>query len=362
MGYAIPPPPHLGSYAPEDCTFLLTELAGADVELPTETRELLQRAGAHYSETLPIEYEPTAEYEALFQSVLERQAPIVARMALILAERIVTERHSSPVLVSLARAGTPVGILVRRALQHLRGLSVPHYSVSIIRDRGLDSRAVLFLLERYRPEQLVFVDGWIGKGVIAAELAEALRDHSSVNASLAVLADPAGTGSLCATQEDLLIPSACLNSTVSGLISRTILRPNLVGHDAFHATRVYREFSGRDRSNAYISAVIAHFGREQEGVHNGVVAARALPTDTGRGIRAVEGVQRAWRIEDINHVKPGVGETTRVLLRRVPRAVLVDPRRRDDVEHVLMLARQRGVPVHEHANEAYAAFGLIAET
>lgn len=358
----IPAPPHLGSYAPEDCTFLLNELVGADIELPTEEREALQRSGAHYSETLPIEYEPTPEYEALFESVLARQAATVARMSTILAARIVTERHSSPVLVSLARAGTPVGVLLRRALRHRHDIDVPHYSVSIIRDRGIDQRAVRFLLERHRPEQLVFVDGWIGKGVIAAELANALRAHRAVDPTLAVLADPAATGSLCATQDDLLIPSACLNSTVSGLISRTVLRPGLSGPDSFHATRVYREFAERDRSNAYIAAVTAHFSAERDAADRGVVAARSLAADRGRGLRAVQRVQRAWKIEDVNHVKPGVGETTRVLLRRVPQAVLVDPRRRDDVQHILMLAEQRGVPVHEHEDPVYASFGLIAAT
>lgn len=357
----IPAPPHIGSYSPEDCTFLLKELIGVELELPTEEREALKRSGAHYAETLPIEYEPTADYEVLFESVLTRQAATVARMSMILAERIYTERHSKPVLVSLARAGTPVGVLLRRALQQLYDVDAPHYSVSIIRDRGIDQRAVRFLLERYRPEQLVLVDGWIGKGVIAAELANALRNHPGIDPRLAVLADPAATGSLCATQGDLLIPSACLNSTVSGLISRTVLRAGSGDPDEFHATRVYREFAGRDRSNAYIAAVTAHFGDEREAAHRDVAAARSFAADHGRGLRAVQGVQRAWNIDDVNRVKPGVGETTRVLLRRVPRAVLVDPRRREDVQHILMLAEHRGVPIYEHEDPVYSSFGLIAE-
>lgn len=357
----IPAPPRIGSYPSEDCTFLLKELACGTLELPAEEREALLRAGGHYSETLPIEYEPTAEYEALYEALLARQAAIVARMTLILAERIHAERHDSPVLVSLARAGTPVGVLLRRALHWLHGLDVPHYSISIIRDRGIDEQALRFLLERHRPEQLVLVDGWIGKGVIAAELAKALRLHAGVDPVLAVLADPAATGSLCATQDDVLIPSACLNSTVSGLISRTVLPSGPAGAQGFHGTRVYREFAGRDRSNAFIAAVTAHFGDERAAAARGVATARALTPEPGRGMRAVQRVQRAWGITDVNRVKPGVGETTRVLLRRVPRAVLVDPRRRHEVEHIVMLAEQRGVPVHEHEDPVYSSFGLIAE-
>ena len=36
----------------------------------------------------------------------------------------------TPVLVSLARAGTPVGVLMRRWAQHAHGLDLPHYAVS----------------------------------------------------------------------------------------------------------------------------------------------------------------------------------------------------------------------------------------
>ena len=45
--------------------------------------------------------------------------------------------------------------------------------------------------------------------------------YEGVSADIAVVADPANVTELCGTHEDILIPSSCLNSTVSGLISRT---------------------------------------------------------------------------------------------------------------------------------------------
>ena len=50
-----------------------------------------------------------------------------------------------PVLVSLARAGTPVGILMRRWAQQVHGLDLPHYTMSIVRGVGLDQTALRYL-------------------------------------------------------------------------------------------------------------------------------------------------------------------------------------------------------------------------
>ena len=124
-------------------------------------------------------------------------------------------------LVSLARAGIPTGILLKRYLQQYCQMQVPHYAISIIRGRGIDKNAMRYLLQRYEPQQLLFVDGWTGKGAILNELQMEIGTYRGVSAELAVLADPANVTQLCGTKEDLLIPSSCLNCTVSGLISRT---------------------------------------------------------------------------------------------------------------------------------------------
>jgi hypothetical protein len=41
------------------------------------------------------------------------------------------------VIASLARAGTPIGVLLLRTLR-AQGVPAVHYSISIIRDRGID--------------------------------------------------------------------------------------------------------------------------------------------------------------------------------------------------------------------------------
>lgn len=360
----IPAPPHLGSYDPGDVTFLLTELRAEGLELPAQTRRQLLREGGHYAETLPIEYRPSKRYERLFMALLEQYADRIALQTRVLARRVLTEHGDEPVLVSLARAGTPVGVLLRRALA-LEGVDAVHATVSIVRGRGLDPRALLYLTQRFAPERLVFVDGWTGKGAIQSELEQALQAHAhehgvQIPARLAVLTDPAHVAELCASREDELIPSACLNSTVSGLISRTVIRPDLLGPDAFHGVRVYREFADRDVSRSYVDTISARFDAVEGQVDAALARVGALAPADARGMHEVRAVQAQWGIESVHHVKPGIGETTRVLLRRVPRCVLVNPRHVGDrLDHVLLLARERGVPVKERAGEVYACFGLI---
>ena len=103
---------------------------------------------------------------------------------------MLAERGPDVVLVSLARAGTPVGVLMRRWAAARHGLDLPHYAVSIVRGRGIDAVALRYLAAHHDPPDVVFVDGWTGKGAITRELAAALRG-TPFDPELAVLADPA---------------------------------------------------------------------------------------------------------------------------------------------------------------------------
>jgi hypothetical protein len=82
-------------------------------------------------------------------------------------------------------------------------------------------------------------------------------------------------------------------------------------------------------------------------------------TPTWAGWADVEALSERYGIGDVTLVKPGVGETTRVLLRRVPWAVLVRPGAGSELDHVRLLAARRGVPVHEVDGLTYNCVGLI---
>ncbi|MCW2814933.1 MAG: phosphoribosyltransferase, partial [Nocardioides sp.] len=118
-----------------------------------------------------------------------------------------------------------------------------------------------------------------------------------------------------------------------------------------------------DVSMTYVETVESHFdGPSGVAAEARAEATRLLATDrapTWSGWAAVEEVSAAYGIGDVNLVKPGVGETTRVLLRRVPWRVLVRPDRRHELGHVELLAEQRGVPVEVVDDLAYSCMGLI---
>ncbi|WP_455359381.1 phosphoribosyltransferase [Streptomyces sp. SYSU K21746] len=353
--------PAFSSYAPDEVGWLLQDLSDVELEAPTEEREeAIQAGGAHYAESLPVEYQPTAAYQELFHAALEASAARIARAVGAVTETVLAERSPRPVLVSLARAGTPVGVLMRRWAQYRHGLDLPHYAVSIVRGRGIDTTAMRWLAAHHDPADIVFVDGWTGKGAITRELADALAQFDGFDPEIAVLADPGGCVRTYGTREDFLIPSACLNSTVSGLISRTVLRADLVGPDDFHGAKFYRELAGADVSGHFLDSVAARFDEVTDAVDADVK--ELLATDrapTWEGWAAVERISEEYGIHDVNLVKPGVGETTRVLLRRVPWKILAKRGAGADLDHVRLLAEQRGVPVEEVVELPYTCVGLI---
>ncbi|MFI0155209.1 phosphoribosyltransferase [Streptomyces lydicus] len=353
--------PAFSSYAADEVGWLLQDLSDVTLEAPTEEREeAIQRGGAHYAESLPVEYQPSEQYQALFHSALETSARRIARAVGTVTETVLAERSPRPVLVSLARAGTPVGVLMRRWAHHAHGLDLPHYAVSIVRGRGIDTTALRWLAAHHDPADVVFVDGWTGKGAITRELARALADFPGFDPRIAVLADPGGCVDTYGTRDDFLIPSACLNSTVSGLISRTVLRADLVGPDDFHGAKFYRELSATDLSRTFLDAIAARFDDVAEEVAADVKdLAAADRAPTWEGWAAVERISAEYGIHDVNLVKPGVGETTRVLLRRVPWKILARKGAGADLAHVRLLAEQRGVPVEEVDELPYTCVGLI---
>ncbi|MGV9272457.1 phosphoribosyltransferase [Streptomyces griseosporeus] len=359
--------PAFSSYAPEEVGWLLQDLSDVTLEAPTEEREeAIQSGGAHYAESLPVEYQPSEQYQELFHAALRESATRIAQAVGVVTETVITERSPRPALVSLARAGTPVGILMRRWARHRHGLDLPHYAVSIVRGRGIDANALRWLAAHHDPADVVFVDGWTGKGAITRELADALAEFEAsdgitgFDAEIAVLADPGSCVRTYGTREDFLIPSACLNSTVSGLISRTVLRADLVGPHDYHGAKFYRELAGADVSVAFLDAVSARFPEVDDAVDAAVKELQAGDrTPTWEGWAAVERISEEYGIHDVNLVKPGVGETTRVLLRRVPWKILARAGAGPDLDHVRLLAEQRGVPVEEVPDLPYTCVGLI---
>lgn len=341
-----------GTYKSSDVTILLKDITGLVEPLGTREREAKIQSGTHYSEMLPIEYEPSPAYLAAYQDALARYAGLTAEAVACAAEQIWLDKGADTVLVSLARAGTPIGILIKRFLAFKYRASVEHYTISIIRDRGIDRTAMNYILERHRPEQIQFVDGWTGKGAIQRELNRAMAEYPGVDAGLAVLSDPGFLAGKCGTHDDFLIPSSCLNATVSGLLSRTFYRPDIIGPGDFHGAAFYGELKSRDLTYPFIDAVAGCFTLEYRREEDRVFS-RSAEVE-------VDDICARFGIKDRNLVKPGIGEATRVLLRRAPWKVLVrDLHDEEHLGHLYQLAREKNVPLVEYPLEHYRACGLI---
>ncbi|MBR4382427.1 MAG: cysteine protease StiP family protein [Selenomonadaceae bacterium] len=340
-----------GTYKPQDVTILLKDITGLVKPLGTREREAQIQAGRHYCEMLPIEYEPTEKYLQAYFDALNRYAKITAAAVKSVAEKIFRDKGNKIALVSLARAGTPIGILIKHFLERNFPCEVAHYTISIIRGVGIDKNAVNFILARHNPAEIQFVDGWTGKGAIQRELSAAMKDFPQVSAGLAVLSDPAGVAEKCGTHEDFLIASSCLNSTVSGLLSRTFLRRDIIGEKDFHGAAFYRELAEKDLTYQFINTIEQNFDDAPE--------IKISAVDTNSGLAEVKKIAAEFKIDDINLIKPSIGEATRVLLRRVPWKILVTSLHDENLEHLYQLAREKSVPLEIYPLNNYKACGLI---
>jgi len=358
-----------GSYQPEDCQFLLTPIEAEYLSIEEKERRI-QTGQAHYSEMIHREAAPSPRYLALFETLCDRYAPRLAREVRQLARELVTDLgySASPItLVSLVRAGTPAGALLRRALVDYENQTCHHFSVSIIRDRGIDTTALDYLLDKVGVDakRIVFVDAWTAKGVITRELrsemtryniARSANGKSTIPTRLAVISDIGGTADYAATCEDYAIPSGILNATVSGLVSRSVLNYQ-VPDGAFHGCVIYGDLAEHDQTQAFVERVAQHLGQPTEGIT--LPSEKELTRQRFLMQEMLSQIQRVYDISDINHIKPGIAEATRVMLRRVPALLMVRDAGHPDVEHLMLLAEEKSVPVDVNPDMPFQACSLI---
>lgn len=330
-----------GSYLPPEVTLLLDIVSADSVNdiSPTQKEALIQSGQRHYSDMLTLEKPPSATHEALYNQALaagkQRMANDVTSLAFSLHQLFHAFVSASQplILVSLVRAGLPIGVLLQKALSDASAsyaLASQHYGVSIIRDRGLDPVALQYILQQHPHSPIVFVDGWTGKGAIYGELQRSLAQITDKRQQaqlfhqgdgvipLVTLADPAGVAWLSASEDDWLMPASLLNSTVSGLISRTLYREP---SDGLHQAVYYDKLQPWDRSGEFIQTIDAL--RQQTPLPTPLTG-KLLPTFTTQSV--IEDLAARFAISNRNRIKPTIAEATRAILRRDPECVLVNER------------------------------------
>lgn len=333
-----------GAYPARDVTFLLTptRIGVTDV---AEKERLIQSGQKHYSDMLSAEPVPSEAHLRIYQNALAQHSDRLTMDVLRLANTLKRIRNGKPItLISLVRAGVPLGVMLQRALV-LLGVVSTHYGISILRGRGIDSAALDTIESAHDPESIFFVDGWTGKGAITGELSAALHGRAGYPAKprLVVLADPAGCAWLSASQDDWLIPFGIMGATVSGLISRSVYSDN-----GYHQCMVCDHLKDFECGVELVDLI-------EDKCREVVSTTPYLPwlkpnvdlaSDASHQSKAViSALSHEFGVQNHNHIKPSIAEATRAVLRRVPEHVLVRDLSDPDVALLVHLANEQGVPV-----------------
>lgn len=352
-----------GSYLASDVTVLLDIVdKDAVADVPVSQKEALIQSGQrHYSDMLTLENAPTAMHEQLYQQALAqgttRTATDIANLAYtlhhIFQQTVSTERPL--ILVSLVRAGLPIGVLLQRALADADSsyaLPSVHYGISIIRDRGLDPVALQMILAAHPDSTIIFVDGWTGKGAIYQELARSLDAFSDPNhpnfanifhqgenvIPLLTLADPAGVAWLAASEEDWLIPSGLLNSTVSGLISRSLYTEPQSG---LHRSVFYDNLVAVDHSLAFVEQIDS----TRRALSTSPQYLQTFEQPRYQTADLIDMLAAEYDISNRNRIKPTIAEATRAILRRDPERILLATADHPDTVLLRHLCSERDINI-----------------
>ncbi len=358
--------PFTGSYTVNDVQFLLQPMSLPDT--PVHVKEALIQSGKkHYSQMLSHEALPPDDYLPLFYRAMELNQATMAEHLLLLAQSIIRTRPQGITLVSLARAGTPIGVLLKHILKRHFNVQVEHYSISILRDVGIDANALRYILKSHTPESLVFVDGWTGKGVISRQLTASLQafansDGITIPAELYVLTDLSGWATVAPSSEDYLIPSAILNATISGLVSRSFYDSASANSSDFHGCLYYDRFSEHDLSSYFIDTLLTTINSlwpslkdKLEAQVNSRLALQNQSQDF------LDWTSQHYGISRPNYIKPGIGEATRALLRRETQLLLLQDLNCEATLHLRWLAQAKATPIVVLKDLPYRAVALIKE-
>lgn len=357
-----------GSYKEDDVLFLLqpTKISPTSLE---ERERLIATGEKHYSDMIGFEDRPSRTRMTLFRESLSLNGDRLAKDIVTLSQAIIASAENEISIVSIARAGTPIGVLILRTIQLLcPELPVRHFSVSVIRDRGLDLNALRWIAARNELRGVRFVDGWTGKGTIAKELRESLSGSEfqteELDSGLWVPLDVCGASAYTASRHDYLIPSTILGGTISGLVSRSVF-PSLTGEqDNFHQSVVLANLRRYDISRWFIETLFERIKRNEptrsETSSNLADSTNFVDSDSVDSF--LSSILEAHRMSDRNRVKLGIGETVRVLLRRKPECVyLSDDILKAEEDIIVRLAGERGTPVQRVSNQPFSAVALIHE-
>lgn len=342
------------SYKPNDVIALMDDATEKVKELSKEEYRNLKKKGIHYSSLLQYEEYPNKLLLSLYNKSLNESGFLVAQMVADLSDRLIDNYGDNLVLISLARAGTPIGVLVKRFIKYKYGFDIPHYTISIIRDIGIDTVAMDYILLKHSIEHYVFLDGWTGKGRIRNELDLYLQDYN-IDYKFAVLVDPAGIADICATNTDYVVPSSYLNSIVSGLFSRSILL-NDKPKNSLHSAIKYKRYKDKDYTYHFINSIEKHYNK----IMSDYNLIEKIPENSKSvGINQLDTLCTKYGSGNIDRIKPGLNETIRAFEKDSVKLLLVNSLYDDSLNDMIELAKNSNVPIIEEEILVYKCCAIV---
>lgn len=191
-----------------------------------------------------------------FYSLIDNTIDEISYATLNCTKRVLDKYGKDVVLISLLRGGLFAGIGIKESIRLIDGAKVPHYAVSLIKNSGLDFKAMDIILQSHPDKKPIFIDGWIGRGALYNELKNECDKYLSsrgvnIEKNLAVIVDVFGLTPVYGTNREIFMPESLFGSNLFGLIGRT----GFVSVEQFHFTRMYHEFKQFELTQFYTSTI-----------------------------------------------------------------------------------------------------------
>lgn len=338
------------SYNENDVILLLNDMTGKVTPVSQEERKRRVENGEYVRSIIIEEYEVSKEYTDIVNSNMEEYLEEMARTVGVLAERLYQVKGEKLVLVDIARAGIPIGILLKRYLKMYHNVNIPHYSISLV--KGLDKAAMKYIMNNHDKSGIQFVDGWTGKGTVAKEIRKSVEeDFPGVDPSLAVLSDCINVAKYVGTREDIYIPHSPLNAAVTGLVSITVLNEEFENPTGFHSAIYLENLEKDDQSAEYIERVVAKFSKQE------VIEVGDNPLIDDTEIDKIASTLN----KDKKELNPGINEAARAVLRRTLEKLVVSDVNDKDLKVLIKLAESKNVPVVEMDLNGYKAVSVACD-
>lgn len=344
------------TFSEEQCVCLLNDVGKQNVVSLNAKRQLLAN-GYKGHEVLGYDYKVTDEEYGLFERLTQEKKYEISKYVGVLAEGILADVEGSPVIVSLARGGMMYGALCKYYLEHFCDIRVPHYTISLIRDVGLDLVALTDIIRRHGSERIRFVDGWTGSGLIASQLKEYVSEYNMKNGTalskeLSAVCDVPCVCRIRGTSRDILLPDSCLNATVCGLISSIYLTNDIFDVEEYHSATIWNELSEEDHTQWYYNQIISSMEKQSKNDK------QIFGT---KKIYVMYKVIYEFQIKNKKNVRLGIGEGLRAMFRSDIDKILVSDINNSELEFIISLARKQGVAIQEYDTEDYSCITLIRE-